>query len=237
MNAPLEISQPTGTNKTLWAAVGVLGLAVLAMGATLIRIQSQPTEPGTAVLHALTPSATLPASGAVSAQPTAMAHAGNAAETMTQSNIMVTPEKPTISALNRALAQVNKEPLAIKTEATETTQNTPTATPKPVQPQTHEPAVARPPAKPVCANCGTVESVTPVERDGAASGVVTGGVLGAVGGGLAGNAAEKNMKKVIHYAVTVRMEDGSTRTVQQSTPASAGAQVTVDGNTLNSVTR
>jgi outer membrane lipoprotein SlyB len=58
-----------------------------------------------------------------------------------------------------------------------------------------------------------------------------------VGGGLAGNAAEKNMKKVIHYAVTVRMEDGSTRTVQQSTPASAGAQVTVDGNTLNSVTR
>jgi outer membrane lipoprotein SlyB len=259
MNAPLELSQPTGNNKTLWAAVGVLGLAVLAMGATLIRIQSQPTEPRTVVLPAVTPSATLSAAGAVSALPTAMARTGNAAETVTQSNGMVTPEKTKTSASNRALAQTNNEPLATKIEASETSQNTPTATPKPVQPQTHEPAVARAPAKPVCANCGTVERVTQVERDGAASGVgvVAGGVLGAavgnqvgggdgktlatilgaVGGGMAGNAVEKKMKKVIHYEVIVRMEDGSTRTVQQSTPASVGAQVTVNGNTLSSINR
>ena len=32
---------------------------------------------------------------------------------------------------------------------------------------------------------------------------------------MAGNAVEK-MKKVTHYEVTVRMEDGSTRTVVQS---------------------
>ena len=107
--------------------------------------------------------------------------------------------------------------------------------------------------------CIRDRSVTPVERDGAASGVgvVAGGVLGAVvgnqvgggdgktlatilgavGGGMAGNAVEKKMKKVTHYEVTVRMEDGSSRTVQQSTPASVGAQVTVDGNTLTRVTR
>jgi outer membrane lipoprotein SlyB len=40
------------------------------------------------------------------------------------------------------------------------------------------------------------------------------------------------MKKVTHYEVTVRMDDGSTRTVQHPTLVSAGAQVTVNGNTL-----
>ena len=259
MNAPLELSQPTGTNKTLWAAVGVLGIAVLAMGATLIRLQSQPTEPGTVVLSALTPPATTPVSGsgAVPAAPTAMASTGSAAETVTRSNADAITEKARASTSNRGLAQVNKAPSTTKTIANETVQAAPSATPTPVQPQSPEPAVARAPAKPVCANCGTVERVTPVERDGTASGVgvVAGGVLGAVvgnqvgggdgktlatilgavGGGMAGNAVEKKMKKVIHYAVTVRMEDGSTRTVQQSTPASVGAQVTVDGNTLTNV--
>lgn len=90
-----------------------------------------------------------------------------------------------------------------------------------------------------CASCGTVESIRAVELKGDATGLgtVAGGVtgavvgnqmgrghgntattiLGAAGGALAGNEIEKNVKKRYSYRVTVRMDDGSFRTVSQST--------------------
>jgi outer membrane lipoprotein SlyB len=89
-----------------------------------------------------------------------------------------------------------------------------------------------------CASCGTVESIRTLELKGdavglgAAAGGVTGAVvgnqlghgtgntamtiLGAVGGSLAGNEIEKNVKKRYSYRVTVRMDDGSFRTIGQS---------------------
>ena len=91
---------------------------------------------------------------------------------------------------------------------------------------------------PVCASCGVVESVRAVEVEGSGSGLgavaggVTGGLvgnqmgngngrtvmtlLGAVGGAFAGNAIEKNVRKDTVYRITVRMDDGSYRTVSQS---------------------
>ena len=90
-----------------------------------------------------------------------------------------------------------------------------------------------------CASCGTVESIRAVELKGdatglgAAAGGVTGAVvgnqigrghgntamtiIGAAGGAFAGNEIEKNMKKHYVYRVTVRMDDGSYRTVSQAT--------------------
>ncbi|MGH6625449.1 MAG: glycine zipper 2TM domain-containing protein [Burkholderiaceae bacterium] len=107
---------------------------------------------------------------------------------------------------------------------------------------------------PVCRNCGTVESVTPVQRSAPTSGVgaVAGGVagallgnqvgggngraamtvLGAVGGGFAGNAIEKNMKTQTSYQMRVRMRDGSVRTVEQATALAAGSPVLVERNTV-----
>lgn len=93
-----------------------------------------------------------------------------------------------------------------------------------------------------CASCGTVESIRALEVKGdatglgAAAGGVTGAVVGnqigrgngntamtilaAAGGALAGNQIEKNVKKHYSYRVTVRMDDGSFRTVSQpSVPA------------------
>jgi len=89
-----------------------------------------------------------------------------------------------------------------------------------------------------CASCGTVEAIRAVELKGAASGLgaVAGGVtgavvgnqigrgngntamtiLGAAGGAFAGNEIEKNVKKRYSYRVTVRMDDGTFRTVSQS---------------------
>ena len=107
---------------------------------------------------------------------------------------------------------------------------------------------------PVCGNCGTVESVTPVQRAaptsgvGAVAGGVVGGllgnqvgggngraamtVLGAVGGGFAGNAIEKNVKKQTSYQMRIRMHDGSVRTVEQATAVGAGSRVVVQGNSV-----
>jgi outer membrane lipoprotein SlyB len=86
-----------------------------------------------------------------------------------------------------------------------------------------------------CALCGAIESIRVVDvRDearvvGAAAGGFTGAVtdmdkgntgaatvLGAVGGVFAGNEMDKKTRRV--YRVTVRMDDGSFRTVSLSSP-------------------
>lgn len=50
MATPRSTPAPTGSNKALWGAVAVVMVIVLAMGATLIRIQAQPQEPRLVVL-------------------------------------------------------------------------------------------------------------------------------------------------------------------------------------------
>lgn len=123
------------------------------------------------------------------------------------------------------------------------------------------PAVVRAPAPAVqpapvtrCDVCGTVVSVTAVQRAAPASGIgavaggVVGGVLGnqigggsgravatvlgAVGGGFAGNAAEKHVRQTTRYAVRVRMDDGSMRTVEQSAAVTVGSPVLVQGGSV-----
>jgi hypothetical protein len=111
---------------------------------------------------------------------------------------------------------------------------------------------------PACANCGTVESVNEVKKEGkgtglgAVGGAVAGGLLGnqfgggkgktamtvagALGGGFAGNAVEKKVRSETVYDVGVRMQDGSLRTVQESQNYAIGTKVVVDGNTLKLAT-
>jgi outer membrane lipoprotein SlyB len=94
------------------------------------------------------------------------------------------------------------------------------------------PAERKPAPASSCALCGTVESIRTVEvRDeaggaGAPGGagdqtVGTGGtavtLLGA-GGAIAGSEIEKNIKMRYAYRVTVRMDDGSFRTISLSSP-------------------
>lgn len=88
-----------------------------------------------------------------------------------------------------------------------------------------------------CTNCGVIESVRAVQVSGqgtglgAVAGGVTGavvgsqfgrgdgrtalGVLGAVGGAYAGNTIERNLRSHDSYRVTVRMDDGTQRTIHQ----------------------
>ena len=96
------------------------------------------------------------------------------------------------------------------------------------------PAAAAPAAA-VCATCGTIDSIRTVEKagEGSAVGLIAGGLLGgllghqigqgrgntaativgAAGGAYAGHQVEKNVKKVLHYDISVRMDDGTLRAV------------------------
>jgi len=107
----------------------------------------------------------------------------------------------------------------------------------------------------VCRECGVVESVRAVEVQGQTNGVgavaggvggalvgnriaggnnrTLGGVVGAVGGGLLGNAIEKHQRKTTVYDVNVRMQDGSLRTVRESTSPAVGEKVRVESDGLH----
>ncbi len=106
-----------------------------------------------------------------------------------------------------------------------------------------------------CANCGVVESFDTVKVQGQTNGTgavaggvggavvgnriagrndkTLGGVIGAVGGGLIGNAIEKHERTTQAYDVHVRMNDGSLRTVRQSTAPALGMKVLVEADGLH----
>jgi outer membrane lipoprotein SlyB len=108
----------------------------------------------------------------------------------------------------------------------------------------------------ICRECGTVESVreVAVEARGSGGGAVAGGlvggiignqwgrgatrdiatVLGAVGGAYAGNHIEKSVKESKRYDVSVRFDDGSTRTFSGDTPPAwrSGDRVKLQNGTL-----
>jgi outer membrane lipoprotein SlyB len=95
-------------------------------------------------------------------------------------------------------------------------------------------------SKPICLDCGVVELVRETEKAGEGSGVgavagtVVGGVLGnqvgkgngrdamtilgAIGGAIAGHQIEKSTKKTKAYEIVIRLDDGTTRTLSQSSP-------------------
>jgi outer membrane lipoprotein SlyB len=112
-------------------------------------------------------------------------------------------------------------------------------------------------AAPVCQSCGVIESVRAVTKKGEGSGVgaVAGGVIGAalgnqvgggngrkamtvigaVGGGVAGHEIEKRTKSTTVHQVTIRMDDGSVRTLEQANAPAVGARVQVEGSTLRAL--
>ena len=107
------------------------------------------------------------------------------------------------------------------------------------------------PAFAVCDNCGTVTDVRAIKKEGEASGAgaviggIAGGVLGhqvgsgrgkdvatvagAAGGAYAGHQIEKNQKSTTSYQVTVKMENGATRTFSYGAPTAykAGDRVKI----------
>jgi outer membrane lipoprotein SlyB len=97
----------------------------------------------------------------------------------------------------------------------------------------------------VCKSCGVIESVRAIENRpqgsgvGAAGGAILGGLLGnqvggghgrqlatvagAVGGAVAGNQVETHMKTTRTWRIVVRMDNGTTRTFNQSAQPAWGS--------------
>jgi len=110
----------------------------------------------------------------------------------------------------------------------------------PPPPPQYQPAPAAAPPRPVCYDCGVIESVREIEKPGqptgagAAVGGIAGGllgnqtgrghgrdvmtVLGALGGAFAGHEIEKNTKKLKSYEIDIRFDDGSSRLITQDNP-------------------
>ena len=234
-----QVHKTTSSTKPLWIAVGALGAAVLALGATLAYQQAQPAGPR------LTP---------ISAMASMQTEAGNTSITAPAAIKQDEAEKPVTAPVvkapvpSRSVASKNERATGSTSSARASSQGA--ASPSPVVVAQPAPRVVRP----VCGNCGRVESATPIQREGTGTGLgaVAGGVLGAVvgnqvgggngrtaatvlgalGGGWAGNSVEKKMKNETLYQVRVRMEDGGSRTFEMATPVNAGSHVTVEGGSL-----
>jgi outer membrane lipoprotein SlyB len=224
---------PGGASKSLWAAVGALSAIVIALGATLLYVQTRPTEPKTAALEAATPTAPVtPVEKNVEIEAAKGAPAKSAPVASKAAPHRTVKPAPTAQASHGPVVYSDAAPA-------------PMAASQPVAPLS---------AKPLCINCATVTAVTAIQREGPGSGlgVVAGGVLGAlvgnqvgggngraaatilgaVGGGWAGNTVEKKIKKETVYQIQLRMEDGRTRMLEQMTPVAVGEKVTIEGNAL-----
>ena len=243
-------------NKPLWAAVGLLSAAVLAMGGTMLYRQgAQSAVTAVPVVALAAPAA---------AQRTAMPLASNDVADDLVEKPAAAVKKVVVKPVHRPAPAPRYASNSPAPRAASYPSNNPSNYPssyptsQPSNQALNQP-VAYPQAS-VCATCGSVESVTAVERPGKPSpisvGSVAGGVigaalgnqvgrgngrtlatvLGAVGGGFAGHAIEGQVRKETIYQVGVRMEDGSRRTIESATAPSVGSRVTVDGNGLQGAT-
>lgn len=250
------------TARFLWTAVGVLGAATIALGAVVLNPQWRSADTAQASVAPLSSTA-IAASNAASAPqatpPVAVPESLGTTESVVP--VAVSEPKSTPAPVKTAQAAPKKivhkpatAPAHAATVPPPPPPNAPVVTTEwPAEPGAS--AATNNAAKVVCARCGTVQSVTPVQREaakGSGVGVLVGGalggllgnqvgggdgktvatVLGAIGGGWAGNAVEKRMKKETVYEVTVRMQDGSLRQVEQREAIAVGAAVTVEGDVI-----
>jgi len=217
-------------------AVSVLGAIVLVTNQVSAQHAAAPADAVAAAAPATTDVATLPATPT----PTTAPHAADMPRSATR-------------ATNHAPAHVSTAPaLPPVPQVAEAPAAAPYA-PPPAAIEQPVPAVAQ---KSICADCGTVTSVREVKTPGEGSGVgviaggVVGGVignqfgrgngkdasriLGAIGGAVAGHQIEKEARATTRYEVTVRMEDGSVRTLTRTSDpgVKAGDRIRVDGDQI-----
>ena len=254
MNTSTDNLQPgqqtaSSSSKPMWAAVGILGVAVLGMGGTMIYQQRTPA-PTVASAPVAQVALASPAASAAMATAQKAGASANANDDLIEKPATATAKPAPAPAKKVAKATPKPSPAPSPNPAPSYSGAAPAPSPYPVAAATPAPVVQ------VCSVCGSIESVTPITRstkpDGVGAGAVAGGVLGAVlgnqvgqgngkilgtiigavGGGFAGNAIEKNVRKETVYQVGIRMEDGSRRTLETAQAPAVGSKVTVEGTSI-----
>ncbi|RYF22687.1 MAG: glycine zipper 2TM domain-containing protein [Comamonadaceae bacterium] len=225
--APASAAAPgaAASAKWLWAAIGALGVSVLALGATLVMQQRGAAEPVASVASAQT------------ARQLAAAPDGQ--------QFLASPDKaPTTQpGVTSRAAAPTQAPSQYPSQASYAQPSAPYGQSRQVAAQA-----------PVCATCGRVESVQAVQQAAPATGVgaVAGGVIGgllgnqvgkgsgrtvatvagAVGGGYLGHTVEQRTRTNTVYQMRVRMDDGSSRTFTRAQPVAEGTPMRVEGRTF-----
>jgi outer membrane lipoprotein SlyB len=162
------------------------------------------------------------------------------------STITVKPKTETRVASNRAprpleptAANVPPPQAGYTRVANASTQRVNTANDNGIYVENARPAVNQPPAPAICQSCGTIQSVQEISNKGEGTGLgaIAGGVLGgllgsqigggngkkamavvgAAGGAFAGHEVEKRVRGETQYQITVRFDDGNTRTYTETT--------------------
>jgi outer membrane lipoprotein SlyB len=195
--------------RPLWAAVGVLSVTVLAMGGAMLY------SPGKASSSAATSAAAQPAPGLVASvdqfgnSTSKTAAVGDGTAPAATKNIANSKQTAPLDPRPAPQRVAQQSPRAVANQPTsQTGVSTPARSDRSATgsneafgqgPAPTVQVVQAPPPKPVCINCGTVESVTPVERQGKTNGVgaVAGGVLGAVVGNQVGKGSGKTAATVL----------------------------------------
>jgi uncharacterized protein YcfJ len=220
-------------SKTHPLVIVAAGTVILLCVAAIASIMGWLPSAGPANLPVISapPSAVLPGDPAAAPQmQTAPVAPAAAPAPQAKPQVAVAPQPPAPRPENR---YTPSQPAATAPVPTYMAQsNPPPMAPAPV-------AAPAPEPRQVCTNCGTVSSVSSIEKqgEGSGAGAVLGGLLGgvvghqvgsgrgrdvatvagAVGGALVGNQVEKSNKRSVSYDVRVHMEDGSYRTVHYAT--------------------
>ncbi|SCK61406.1 Glycine zipper 2TM domain-containing protein [Variovorax sp. HW608] len=231
MDLNSTINPPAGpmarSSKALWVVIGVLSIAVAALGGALVHKEvGNTSQPQATSLTIATPV--------------------RAPDDFKPAAVQAPSDPPPTQA---ALATTLPPPPVRAPQVIPP--NTAAGSPAQVAPAGEG---AAPPAHKVCSVCGHVESVRTIKHQkpttgvGAVAGGVVGGVLGnqigsgngrtlatvagAVGGGFAGNEIEKRTHTETVYQVSVRMDDGTLRTVETHSAPPVGKAVTLKNNVL-----
>lgn len=200
--------------KTLWAAVGVLGVAVVGLAGALYYTQAQKSPEAVAPL----PAVAAPASGSEPvARPPVAEKATPAVAAPAPRPAAAKPARPApVAAPVEAKAAPAKPVCADCATVTAVT---------PIEREGQGSGTG--------AVAGGVLGAIVGNQVGQGQGKDVATIIGAIGGGIAGNQVEKKMKKVTVYQVELRLDDGSRRTMEQAEPAAVGARVRVSGDVLS----
>lgn len=217
--ASIPAAAPVGsTMKWMWAAIGVLGVSVLALGATLVMQNRAPAA-------------------ADAAAPATLAAAPRTPESeIIEEKRAQAPVAPAQSAMNGG---ANYRPQT-GGSAGRSGGMAPGGVAQPVSAaapvcrscgrvESVQAVQQAAPATGVGAVAGGVLGAVVGNQIGKGSGRTAATVLGAVGGGYVGHKVEERTRTHTVYQVAVRMEDGSLRHFQRAEPTAVGTPVVLQG--------